>query len=153
VADTIELKDKGLKQLMRAFKEHMPTARVGILGSKDHRSQGDANSNATIGAAHEYGTEELPERSFLRMPITTRLGIELEKNGAFDKGAVKRVIAEGSIKPWMEKVAITAETCVQDAFDSGGFGQWPRSNMEDKTNHQTLVETQQLRNGITSEVK
>jgi hypothetical protein len=148
----VELNDKNLQRLLKAFK-NVPQARVGILGAKDHRSQGDAPSNATIGAGHEYGTENLPQRSFLRMPISTKLQPELAKNGAFTRGAIKRVIAEGTMVPFMEKVAATAETCVQDAFSTGGFGLWPKSDMTHKTNHETLVETQQLRNAITSEVK
>ena len=45
------------------------------------------------------------------------------------------------------------ESIVQDAFSTGGFGKWKPSRMENKQTKQTLVETQQLRNSITSDVK
>jgi hypothetical protein len=152
MSETIELKMKGLTQLKKAFR-NIPTARVGVLGSKDHRGQGAENSNATIGARHEFGTEDLPVRSFLRMPITEKLQAYLEESRAFTPDVLEQVIREGSIGSWMEKVGATAERIVADAFATGGFGLWAPSNMEHKKVHQTLIETQQLRNAIVSELK
>lgn len=148
----VELNLKGLEQLEKAFKT-LPTVRVGILGRTDARNTGEANSNASVGLRHEFGTEELPMRSFLRMPITEKMKDYLEKSGAFTKETLARVVEEGSIEAWMEKVGVTAERVVADAFASGGFGKWQPSNMDHKKVHQTLVESGQLQRAITSEVK
>lgn len=147
----VELKNKGLKQLIKAFKT-MPEIRVGILGGKAMRED-VGPSNAAIGAAHEYGTKRLPQRSFLRVPLTENLDNFLERSGAFDRQTLDEVIRNGTIRPWCVKVAITAEAVVAEAFATGGFGKWTPSDMRNKQVHQTLVETQQLRNSITSEVK
>lgn len=147
-----EINTKGLDQLMKAINGKLPSARVGILGSKTVRNS-DGPNNATIGAAHEFGTTTLPMRSFLRMPISRNLKKKMESAGAFTKEAAQLVIQQGSLLPWMKKVAVLAEACVLEAFDSGGFGEWQASNMAHKQVKQTLVETQQLRNSITSEVK
>jgi hypothetical protein len=154
VSDVV-LNDKGLKQLIRAFKGQVPSARVGILGSKTRKiGGGEELSNAEIGAAHEYGSPArgLPVRSFLRMPLGMYLGTYLEQSHAFDREAIKKVIDEGSIRQYVARIGIVAEEVVQDAFDTGGFGHWKPSKMEFKSVKQTLVETQQLRNSITSEV-
>lgn len=146
---------KGLDKLIKALKAKVPVARVGILGTKDQRT-GKETSNATVGAAHEFGTAHLPQRSFLRVPISEHLSARMESAGALDEDTMKEVIAEGDIVPWMKKVAILAEGIVADAFDTAGFGKWPALNpktMKKKKNQQILVETQQLRNSITSEVK
>lgn len=148
--DAFDFDDKRLEQLIKAFKGQIPEAKVGILSGSARK---DGGTNAQVGAAHEYGTTKLPRRSFLRVPITENLGSYLESSGAFDKQALMEVIASGDITPWMRKIAVTAERVVDDAFATGGFGQWPQSKMENKKNHQTLVETQQLRNSISSEVK
>lgn len=140
-----------LDNLIKALSKDESTARVGILGQKNARR--DDGSNASIGAKHEFGDEEVPMRSFLRQPITENMQAYLDKSGAFDKAAAKKVVEEKSLVPWLKKVGIIAEQIVLDAFASGGFGKWKPSNMEYKKNHQTLVETQQLRNSITSEVK
>lgn len=143
---------KNLDKLVRALKKgKLAGVKIGIFGKNSVRSD-SKKTNATIGAYHEFGTRYLPQRSFLKMPITDHLSKELEQSGAFDEAALTAVVKSGSMKPWLDKVAICAEAVVQDAFDTGGFGKWKPSDMRFKENHQTLVETTQLRNSITTEV-
>lgn len=151
MSDAYELKDRSLKQLMKALKI-VPNVRIGIMADRSARTEG-GKTNAQVGAAHEYGTSTLPQRSFLRMPISEKLEGYLENSGAFAPEVLNEVVRTGDSKPWMLKVASTAEQVVADAFATGGFGQWKPSDMRYKENQQTLVETQQLRNAITSEVK
>lgn len=153
--ETIELNTKNLESLIKALKaegRQMPTARVGILGDKTTRAKGE-KTNAEIGAKHEYGLDGLPVRSFLRMPIAEKLQNYLEKSGAFDDRTMTKVAKEGSVKAWVEKIGLSGVAVVLDAFATGGFGLWKPSNMNRKKVKQTLVETQQLRNSITSDVK
>lgn len=172
----IEFDAKGLDSLIRAL-DKTPTIRVGILGGAGSRTQTrhggvmhsviktketkfvkdksvtEVKTNAEIGAIHEFGGDTMPQRSFLRVPISDKLQEYLELSRAFDDSVAKKVVQEGTIMQWLKKVAVIAEQIVADAFDSKGFGRWKASNMAHKQNHQTLVETQQLRNSITSEVK
>jgi hypothetical protein len=150
--DDTEFSVKGLEQLLKALKAKPAFARVGILGAQA-KSSGKGPSNATIGAYHEFGTRNLPIRSFLRMPISLYLGKRLQKSEAFDKEVLKRVIASGTIIPWLKLVAVVAEGLVLEAFDTGGFGHWKPSNFKYKHNAETLIETGQLMKSITSEVK
>jgi phage gpG-like protein len=168
----IKLETKGLDQLLKALKAKPPVARVGILGEKANRTEGKTTltfdevrslskprkggnvpTNAEIGAAHEFGTSRLPARSFLRVPLADRLQKEMESSGALDKAVLAEVIRSGSVVPWLKKVAVLAEGIVADAFATGGFGKWKPSDMRYKKVHQTLVETNQLREAITSEVR
>lgn len=154
----------GLDALVKAMSAPAPVVRVGILGQKSVRqSEGGAEdskagkegelNNAEIGVFHEFGTEKMPMRSFLRVPIAEHLEKRMESSGALDKDVLKETIASKTLLPYMKKVAVLAEGIVTDAFDTGGFGKWAPSDMSQKANHQTLVETQQLRNSITSDVK
>lgn len=149
--DTIEYKDLGLSALVKAFSGRVPTARVGILGSSTNRD-GKLN-NATVGSFHEFGTSTLPVRSFLRVPILEHFRRYLLKSHAFTPEKLKQIVQSKSARPWVEMIGVIAETVVMDAFNTGGFGRWKPSNMSFKKNHQTLVETQQLRDAITSDVK
>ena len=152
--DTVELKTADLDKLIKSLKGNMPMVRVGILGDKNVRTSDKVGpSNAEVGASHEFGTTTVPIRSFLRVPIADNLQKYLDNSNAFDSDALKKVIATGSITEWLKKIGILAESIVADGFDSGGFGKWQPSDMTNKKNHQTLVETQQLRNSITSDVK
>lgn len=151
-AYTIE--KKKLDALIKALKVKPPVARVGILSAPPRKS-GDkisAVTTATIGAWHEFGTSELPKRSFLRMPIAEHLDERMLVAGAFNVETLKTVIQEKRLDEWVKKLGILAEAIVQEAFDTGGFGKWKPSDMSRKKVHQTLVETSQLRRAITSEV-
>lgn len=156
MAETVELNDKVLQKLIRAFKGNVPSAKVGVLGPKNARSQSD-QTNAEIGIKHEFGDPSakppLPMRSFLRMPLTSFLRPYLEKSGIFDKASFKKIVNSASLQIWVEKIGIVGVRVVLDGFDSGGFGLWKRSNMKYKETKQTLVETEQLRDSIVSEVK
>jgi hypothetical protein len=156
--DTIEFKSDGLKQLLKALESSkINRARVGVLGDKTARTSESSDqgnkTNAEIGAKHEFGDDEVPIRSFLRVPISEKMQSFLEDSNAFNKEALAEVIKSGSIEEWLKKLGILGEQIVAEAFATGGFGQWPPSNMKYKKNHQTLIETQQLRNSVTSDVK
>ncbi len=143
---------KGLENIIKALKGKLPVCKVGIFGSKNARSGG--KSNATIGAAHEYGTSSLPVRSFLRVPLSENLDKYLEKSGAFDKDVLEQVLKTASIKPWLEEAGVIAENVVQDAFATGGFGKWPAWKQGYSNNTgDILIDTTQLRNSISHEVE
>lgn len=146
----VELKDSGLNELISLLKNKMPKSRVGILGSGARQ---DGNSNAEIGLKHEFGDGKTPMRSFLRIPLTDNLQKYLDNAGGVDNETLKKCIDEKSLVPLFKKIAVLGEQVVLDGFETGGFGKWKPSNMKFKKNQQTLVETQQLRNSITSEVK
>lgn len=150
---TIQINTKGLDALIEALGDTTPpVARVGILGSTSARASKD-KTNAEIGMKHEFGDEKVPIRSWLRMPLTEKMQEFLEKSGAFTPEVLAEVLESGSIEAWIEKVGVVGVQVVLEAFSTGGFGKWKPSDMTRKKNHQTLVETQQLRNAVTSEVK
>lgn len=163
MSKTITLETKGLDQLIKALKTKAPEAVVGILGDRNSRNKvarknsGSAaiTNNATIGAIHEFGSAHMPQRSFLRVPISDHLEKVMENSGALDKSTMKDVITSGTILPWMKKITILAEGIVIKAFDTGGYGKWPKWRNPNYTNNgnKILVDTQQLRNSITSECK
>jgi hypothetical protein len=150
-ADSLKL--DGLDKLLKALGDNQPVLRVGLLGDGTTRSDGDGEtqlSNADIGAIHEFGSAG---RSFLRMPLIDQLTKRMESEGAVSKKELATTIATGSIATWLNKIGALAKGIILDAFDSGGFGKWKPSDMRYKKNHQTLVETQQLRDSITWDVK
>lgn len=168
MSDETTLYTVGLEKLLKALKtSNVPTARVGIIGAKagpHYVSVGAGKSapakiptNAEVGAVHEFGspTRGIPQRSFLRMPLIKLLSPCLEAEGATSEAELQEVIKQGSVKPWLEKVAIIAERIVQGAFGSNGYGEWAAWKKPGYTNNtgMILVDTTQLRNSITSEVK
>jgi phage gpG-like protein len=152
MADDNDLDTRALDRIMNAFKGEMPNLKVGILGDKNSRS--DGKTNAEIGAKHEFGGDGMPIRSFMRMPINDKLEDEIEQSGLFGKNSINEVIKKGDVTPWMMKIGILCEKVIQDAFDSGGFGKWPKWKPGYKSNTGLiLVNTQQLKRSIVSKVE
>lgn len=157
---------KPLDELLKVMKSKSLTAKIGILGQKDSRTTTEKNgttSNATIGAAHEFGTSKLPQRSFLRMPIAEMLPKKLEEAGALDENVLKQIIKNG-FKNYVEKLAILGVSCVIEAFQTEGYGTW--KDLEDNYKNwkksyakkgntsavQILTLTGQLRDSISYEI-
>lgn len=148
---------KGLEQLLKALKAKPPACHVGILGNKNARDPKQNSkskaTNAEIGAVWEFSLTH--PRSFLRVPIADGLEKEMNKSGLFDARTFAEVVKTGSIIPWMKQVASCAEACVSDAFETGGNGKWAAWTTPGYTNNtgQVLIDTHQLRDSVTSEVK
>lgn len=130
-----------------------PKVKIGILSNKTRK---DSNlDNATIGLVHEFGSSNVPRRSFLRMPIMDNLEKNLEASKAFTDKSMDKVLASGSFEPFMKNVGVIGVATVLDAFATGGDGKWEPLNpktMQQKKIKQILVESQQLRNSIDFEV-
>ena len=137
-------------------------AKKAIIEARKKEFLPTSQTNVSIGAIHEFGGDTtlpngkkitLPQRSFLRYPISSKLYSYMKERGAFKEGIIEKVIENGNFVLFMRKVGATAKAIVEDAFDSEGFGTWEKSNREFKKLDMTLVETQQLRNSISYVVK
>ena len=158
--EDFELDTKKLDVLAKLLKKNSSSLKVGIFGSKAHVKKGNSKStltNAELGAIHEYGSisRGIPQRSFLRVPISDHLGKELESAGAISPDTLNKIISEKNMSAWLKKIAVLAEGIVLEAFNSGGYGKWPKWKNPHYENNagMLLVDSNQLRNSITSEVK
>jgi len=152
---------KPFDDLVKALVSNKYQVKIGILGDKNVRdpAKGDGGtSNATIGAAHEFGSAHLPIRSFLRMPMTEEFPKKLEASGILDNDALEQAIKDKSFRQVIKKIAVMGVATVLEAFDTGGFGKWPalspaRLAQRAKKNQgaQILVvaDSHQLRDSIT----
>lgn len=154
---------KGLDDLRKKIGDTY-RARVGILGGHQQRSQGPID-NVTLGITQMYGSikHNIPPRDFLDMPIRTH-GREIVKE--MSSSSVKAAVVAGNVKKVYEVLGAKGEDIVQQAFETGGFGQWPptqrliRSATKEDYNNQLegeavvriLIQTGQLRRSITSDV-
>lgn len=159
-ADNIKL--EGLERLAKAVGDRNPPhARIGVLGGKTVRGQGqEGSTNAEIGAAHEYGSpaKNLPVRSFLRRPIGDVFPGRLEGSRALGEQALKEVVEAKSVKPWLEKAAVLAVSVVKESFETQGWGTWPKwskayaKRKKKGSDNMILDDTGQLRDSITSDI-
>jgi phage gpG-like protein len=88
------------------------------------------------------------------MPLNEKLGPEIDKSDLKQEDYLKEVIKTKSVKTWMQKVGVLAEKVIAEAFATGGFGKWkPHSPGYENNTGDILVDTTQLRDSISSEVK
>lgn len=148
----MKLDTRQLDKLIRQLKKDPPILKVGVIGDKGARNSKTKTTNATIGAKHEMGID-VAQRSWLRMPLIEHFEKYLAKSGAFGVKSFEIVLKTGSLAPWLAKAGIVAESVIGDAFDTGGFGKWAkwRGGYTNRTG-KILVDTQQLRNSVTSQV-
>lgn len=140
---------KKLEILEKALKKKY-AVKVGILN--DVAREGGMG-NAEIGIIMEYGSfkRKIPPRSFLIMPINKKRKEILKKVGPV---AFKHFMA-GQPKKAYVALGLQAESVVQDAFTSAGFGTWKplkEATIKAKGSSKPLIDTGQLRRSITSEV-
>lgn len=150
-----------LKKVVAGFRN--ARVRVGLLGN--HADRFDANwnkmrkNNPTIGMEHEFGVKvnpwgrETPARSFLRMPLMTRLPRKISAIGA---ATWKAIIVKRSLLDGLKNLGFAAEATIQEAFNTGGWGQWqPISlvqRMRKRGSSAILIDSAQMRKAVTSKV-
>lgn len=131
---------------------------IGILGETNETVEGNITL-AGIGAVHEFGTDRagrgnstvIPERSFIRMPLETGQS-QIEKAV---EPRIKELLEKGDIKGIFKLIGIAGEARIQEAFETGGFGEWPDiadSTKERKGSDAILIDDGSLRKAITSKV-
>lgn len=126
---------------------------IGIFGGKSSR-KGGSLTNAEIGAIHEYGSisGDIPERSFLRIPIRFKAARIMKEAGK----KFFELFSKSNKKIFWQSLGIAAEGVVQEAFSTGGYGKWKElkeATVKRKGSDAILIDSAQLRRAITSRVK
>lgn len=129
-------------------------AKVGILGDDAVRTDESGISNPELGMIQEFGslTNNIPPRSFLRMPIELKRR-EIAK--FLTSKSSRKLIETMQIEKLFARLGVFAEGIVQGAFATGGYGQWPSlkpATVKRKGSAAPLIDTGQLRQSISSEV-
>ncbi len=155
----VTIDNSTLERLQRELKRKA-VIQIGVLGSdvtRKHKKPGETTAsitNAEIGLIHEKGsvTRNIPRRSFLEMPLTTKFN-QAKKEEI--RELVRATAAQLDVKRTLGLVGVLAEDVVQDAFDTGGFGKWapnsPRT-VRAKGSSKPLIDIGELRKSVTSRV-
>lgn len=141
---------KGLK----AFASNLERAKratvaVGLpvenVGGKVY---GDGMSIVQVGAMHEYGFGNNPQRSFLRLPFQ----LHKDKIDDFIASQFAKVLEGQSVDKALGLIGIKAQNISTGAFTTGGYGNWPAlspGTVKAKGSSRELIDTGTLRNSIS----
>ena len=150
---TVDLNE--LNSLLKGLGGDM-YVKVGILGNNavSPIEGQDGLTMAELGVIHEFGSQsgKIPPRSFLRMPLEFKQEQLVQGLG---KASIMQDIQSGNVKGVFSKLGLIAESIIQDAFSSSGFGMWQEnaeSTIKAKGSSMPLIDKGFLRRSITSEV-
>lgn len=149
--ETLKATTEYLKNL-QAMKTHYVA--VGLPASKVAGKKYEGGvSVIDVGASHEFGTEDLEERSFLRSPFTL-------KKSEISRAIQAQVAAIGSGRrdadTALNLIGIAARNISVKAFETGGYGTWPdikEATKKAKGSSAILIDKGELRGDITWEVR
>ena len=106
-----------------------------------------------IGTFHEFGADDIPQRSFLRVPFAVKKN-DIKK--IFLK-LFKAIAEKGAdAETQMEKAGVFIQNISKEAFENKGFGTWPDIKTGTKTakgSSGVLIDTGILRGSISYEVR
>jgi hypothetical protein len=113
----------------------------------------DGQTVVEVGASHEYGVGNVPERSFLRVPF--QVGKDRMDKATLDSW---QFVIEGKLSSGdaLERMGIEARNISVDAFSNDGYGTWPElapETVEAKGSSRILFDNGILRGSITWEVR
>lgn len=130
---------------------------------EEGKRQDDLN-NPTLGLIHEFGTKEvvgedgrvahhaIPARSFLRMPLMTRLQTRIDEIG---RGAWRALILNRSVMAALGALGTVARNLIDLAFETHGWGQWAPNTpftIRKKGSASPLIDKAQLRKSVSYQV-
>lgn len=126
---------------------------VGLINAKvGSQIYGDGVSVMVVGAIHEYGAGNVPERSFLRAPFLTQQGYVREQ---IIKEWASVMQGKSDASRALGRLGVIGTNLAKGAFTSNGYGTWPAikaSTIKAKGSSRTLIDTGTLRNAITWQV-
>lgn len=155
--NTVKVDLSGLRKFRSQLDElEKGRAQVGLFPETAGRSAdpGRIDNNPTLGALHEFGNlgKNLPERSWLRMPLTLHLGAAIAMRDAADW--IKSLRTSGA-KRVLAFLGALGEDVVQESFATRGWGLWPAlqpATIRKKGSSAILIESAQMRKAVTSRV-
>lgn len=147
--DPVKADFSKLEKLLKELKSPYKT-QIGVFSEA---TAPDGEKIASYGADNEFGviTRRIPERSFIRMPLTTRQ--DDIKKAVFRRAG--KNLEDADIRQIFEDIGFAGEAIIQEAFDTRGFGAWPPNAPETvflKGSDAPLIDEGHLRHAITSKV-
>ena len=152
---SVEIVDKDLG--WKKFKAEMeqaakkPHAVVGVWGEK--ASETHANSvvpNILIATVHEFGTDQIPERSYIRNTVDLK-GKEIESTMAKQVDLIS--LGKATTETVLERLGLFVKGLIQRRISDGIPPPLKEKTIERKKSSKPLVDTGQLRASILHEVR
>lgn len=148
--NTVKLNLSTLRTLRRQVQElGKQRVQVGLFQETASRSGTRFGDNPSLGFIHEFGDPDLniPERSWLRIPLMTHLGTQIKAKAA----SWLYILRTQGAKRTAAVLGALAVDIIAEGFATGGWGVWPQLHKETirrKHSSRILIESSQMRKGV-----
>jgi hypothetical protein len=124
--------------------------RVVNVGFPASAKELDGTSTAFIAAVHEFGSEHVPERSFMR----TSLEANRNKRKALNEQNLKKVLNGGiTIDAALGQLGLMASSDIKEQIKNGSFAPLKEATIKRKGSSKPLIDTGQMRQSVTYELE
>ena len=143
--------DRGAKALLKRLKSAKASGvTVGVHEAEGSASHGEV-SNIDVALFHEFGTEDIPERSFIRAWADENEAANSERLRKIGEAVVRGAVP--SVEVGLERFGALAVADVQRRIVSGIPPELADSTVARKGSSTPLVDTGQLKSSVTYQVK
>lgn len=139
--------DKGLQNILKNVKEFKNiVVKVGIQGAEANR-RNEGIRVVDYATANEYGTDKIPERSFIRSTVDDNKGFKDEINHAF----TSVITGKDTPRSAMAKVGIIARDDIIAKINKGDNRWKPllEKTIARKKSSKPLIDTGRMKQSIT----
>jgi hypothetical protein len=151
------IKDKGYKKAMESFKEikRKPYVKIGVMESAGAHKEAEGLSVVDVATFHEYGTEGVPERSFMRSTVDQNFESYVEKSIQLQG---KVVLQQLSVESALAILGEQIQSDIVNTINSGIPPELAESTLRAKTvngkvGDTPLVDSGQLKQSIRYKVE
>lgn len=145
-------KDKGYKKAMETFKEvsGKPSVKIGVLGSEGNHEESEGLTVVDVATFNEFGTETIPERSFIRSTVDQKFNTYLERSKQLQAKCVLQELSVG------KALSVLGELIQSDIVATINQGVEPENSPRTiamKGSSKPLVDSGQLKQSIRYKVE
>lgn len=136
---------ENLKRRLTGKREHVVN-----VGFPSSAKEPDGTSTALVAAVHEYGSEHVPERPFMRVAIQENLG----NYKALNANSLKQLV-RGSITTdkALGLLGLMASSHIKEKIKNGSFAPLKAATIKRKGSSKPLIDTGQMRQSVTYELE
>lgn len=148
---SVTVKDRGWNRIRKEIEEMGRSfVKIGVLSNAGRYPASQGNMNlAEVATAHEFGTEKIPERPFMRQAFDT----SNRKISDFIKKERDKIYrGESSTNESLHKLGVLHQGQVQETITTGEFKPLAPSTIKRKGSSKPLIDTGRLRQSINFEV-
>lgn len=148
-------KDRGYKKALESFKElsKKPSVKIGVLEkSGEHKNLGSEEPLTVVEVAtfNEFGTETIPERSFIRSTVDQNFEDYVEKSKTLQN---KVVMQELDVKKALSILGEQIQSDIVNAINTGIEPENSPTTIAIKGSSKPLVDSGQLKQSIRYQVE